>query len=401
MNSTKQISPWQFSMFRMLCGLYLTVHFIQLLPYANELFGSAGVLGNARLNSLHGLFPNPLASVTWPQFPVVFVSILALVSMSFTIGLHRRTSAIILWFGWACLFNRNNLIANPGIPYVGLLLVLSVLVPPGEPLVIRNRRPSDAWHMPSAIFWGAWLLLALGYSYSGIWKLFSPSWIDGTALMHLLNNPLARPGAIRDILLQFPTLLTILTWAALASEIMFLPLSLTRRGRLVAWLWMMVMHLGIILVVDFADLTFGMLMVHLFTFDPKWLPARRTRAVVLYDGECGMCNGWVKFITREQSESRFDFAPLQSNTGRNLLRMHNVGEGYRESILVFEMESTGTRMYAKSSAVLRILTGLGGFWRILAPLAIVPRSARNWLYDQVALRRHRLFPTSQMCELTH
>ena len=78
MNSTKQISPWQFATFRMLFGLYLTVHFIQLLPYANELFGSAGVLGNARLNPLHGLFPNPLASVTWPQFPVVFVSILAL-----------------------------------------------------------------------------------------------------------------------------------------------------------------------------------------------------------------------------------------------------------------------------------------------------------------------------------
>ena len=32
----------------------------------------------------------------------------------------------------------------------------------------------------------------------------------------------------------------------------------------------MLMHLGILSVVSFADLTFGMMMVHFFTFDPRW-----------------------------------------------------------------------------------------------------------------------------------
>ncbi len=400
MNSTKQISAWQFTAFRLLFGLYLTVHFVLLLPHANELFGSAGVLGDARLNPLHGLLPNPLAWVAWPRFPMVFVALLMLVSLAFTAGFYRRTSALLLWFGWACLFNRNNLIANPGIPYVGLLLVLCALVPPGEPLAVRRRNSANAWSMPAAIFWGAWILLAIGYSYSGFWKLFSPSWIDGTALTHLLNNPLARPGLVRDLLLSFPALLTVLTWTALAGELLFLPLSLTHRGRLLAWLWMMFMHAGILLVVDFADLTVGMLMVHLFTFDPKWIPARRTRAVVLFDGDCGMCNGWVRFITREQPEPWFDFAPLQSDTGRKRLCTHSLGEEYRDSILVFEPDRGTKRVFTKSSAVLRILSGLGGFWDLFAPFAIVPRVARDWLYDQVALRRHRLFPMAQTCQLS-
>ena len=38
---------------------------------------------------------------------------------------------------------------------------------------------------------------------------------------------------------------------------------------------MVIMHLGILVLIDFADLTCGMLMVHAFTFDPAWLRTRR------------------------------------------------------------------------------------------------------------------------------
>jgi predicted DCC family thiol-disulfide oxidoreductase YuxK len=399
MNSTRQMSSWQFTAFRIIFGAYLAIHFAQLLPYAGELFGSHGVLADARLNPLHGLFPNPLTWISWPVFPAIFILLLVLVSLAFTAGFYRRTSTLVLWFGWACLFNRNNLIANPGIPYVGLLLILCALVPPGEPLSIRKRTSPHAWCMPSAIYWGAWLLLAIGYAFSGMWKLFSPSWIDGTALMHLLNNPLARPGWMRDVLLQWPLLLKVLTWTALAGEILFLPLCLTRRGRLIAWLWMALMHVGILLVVDFADLTFGMLMIHLFTFDPKWIPARGAKAVVLFDGDCAMCNRWVRFITREEQEPGFQFAPLQSDAGRTLLREHGFTEDYRDSIVVIERDGADQRALVKSRAVLRILAGLGGFWRLFTVLRIIPQNASDWLYGQIAQRRHRLFRTASTCEL--
>lgn len=399
MNQTQRISPWQFTAFRICFGVYLTIHFAHLLPYANELFGSRGVLANPDLNPLHGLFPNPLAWISWPAFPVVFISLLILLSLAFTAGFWRRTSALLLWFGWACLFNRNNLIANPGIPYVGLLLMLSALVPLGEPLAFRKRPPAQPWSMPAAISWCAWIMLAVGYTYSGIWKLFSPSWVDGSALLHLLENPLARPGIVRDLLLPWPSLLKVLTWIALAGEILFLPLCLTRKGRLMAWLWMTLMHVGILLVVDFADLTFGMLMVHLFTFDPKWIPARRGRAVVLFDGECVMCNRWVHFITREEREPLFHFAPLQSDVGRMTLLKHGLSESYRDSIVVLEAKPAGDLIFTKSAAILRVLSGLGGFWRLFCLSRLVPSAAKDFLYDQVARRRNWFFKGSVRCEL--
>ena len=270
----KALSPHQFTIFRIALGIYLTLHFIDLIPYSAELFSRAGMLGNARLNFTYGVLPNPLEWWDTPRFATAFVAGLAALSIAFTVGVCRRVVAFALWFGLACLFNRNNLISNPSLPYVGMLLLLSIIVPVGEPFSVRRKK--EDWVFPSGVYWAAWALLAAGYAFSGWTKLQSPSWLDGSALEHVLNNPLARPGVVRNSLLQFPSMLQLLTWATLALELLFLPLCFHRIGRLVAWAAMCSLHIGILLLVDFADLTIGMLMVHLFTFDRTWVPWRPT-----------------------------------------------------------------------------------------------------------------------------
>jgi len=269
----KAISPWQFAVFRIVFGVYLTVHFLQLMPHAAELFSRAGMLGDARLNFTFGLLPNPLEHWDSPGFAMAFVTGLAVLSLAFTLGFFRRFAAVALWFGWACLFNRNNLISNPSLPYVGMLLLLSALVPAGERLSLR--RSKETWAFPSAVYWTMWTLLAIGYGFSGWMKLQSLSWLDGSALEHVLNNPLARPGLAHEAMLQFPVALRLLTWTTLALELLFVPMSFHRSGRLVAWSAMCLLHMGILFVVDFTDLSVGMLMVHLFTLDSAWMPLRR------------------------------------------------------------------------------------------------------------------------------
>jgi hypothetical protein len=185
-----------------------------------------------------------------------------------------------LWYGWACLFNRNVLISNPSIPYVGLVLLLTALVPAREPLRLFGRTPQPAaFYMPGAVYWSAWLLMAVGYTFSGVVKLSSPSWVDGTAFWHILQNPLARDGFVRDAVLGWPAwILHVLTWVPLALEIAFLPLALWQRSRPWAWLAMIGLHIGIMGLVSFADLSAGMIMLHLFTFDPRWISMFRPRS---------------------------------------------------------------------------------------------------------------------------
>jgi hypothetical protein len=266
-----EISAMQFAIFRIALGLYLALHFAQLIPYGAELFSNQGMLPAARLNLTFGIVPNPLAHWDAPSCVTAFLTALTALSLIFAAGVFRRTAAVLIWFCWACLFNRNNLIINPSIPYIGLLLLLSALVPLGEPLALFRKRRLD-WHFPPSVYWAAWILLAAGYSYSGWMKLLSPSWIDGSALSHILQNPLARPGLIRDTLLQLPDLCRqIVTWASLAAELFFLPLSFSLTTRRIAWLAMLGLQIAILAAVNFADLTIAMLLVHLFTFDPRWI----------------------------------------------------------------------------------------------------------------------------------
>jgi len=269
------MSARQFAWFRIIIGVYLTIHFAMLVPYAAELFSRDGLISDATLNPTAGLFPGFLMQADHPQWVTAFVGGMTLLSVMFTVGLWRPWVAACLWLGWTALFHRNNLIVNPSLAYIGLLLALCVIIPTGESWSIGKRR-SD-WQMPVWVLRCAWVLLAAGYTFSGFTKLSSPSWMDGSAMHYLLQNPLARPGWIRDMMLGMPDIfLMLLTWGTVALEILFVPLAWWRGSRPWIWLALVLLHVGIITVVDFADLSLGMLMIHLFTWDSRWLDSVKT-----------------------------------------------------------------------------------------------------------------------------
>ena len=394
----KSYSKYQFALFRIVFGTYLIVHFAQVLPWAAALWSDRGILADARLNFTYGVFPNPLWLVDSPFFVYSFVAALLVASVSFTLGYYRRATALFLWFGWACLFHRNNLIANPGLPMVGWLLLASSLVPPGESWTIGKKvKQSEEWEMPKELFWGAWIIVGLSYTISGIDKLMAPSWQDGTAFSHLLTNPLARDYFVTDLMMQLPdSFHKILTWAALVMEIGFGFFCLFGKTRLFAWISILCLHLGILLVIRFADLTFGVLMVHLFTIDPKWFVAKSSQGsvrVVYFDDVCGMCNSAVNALMEMDSARLLRFSPLQGKTAEGQLP-----EDFRTRMdsIVY---ANGAVIYTKSTAVLKILRDLGGIWFILSWALVLPRPVRDWFYDFVARNRYRWFGKKESCRL--
>ena len=198
-------STWtggQYSLFRGALGAYLVVHFVALMPYAGELFARGGAVAEPGMSPLMGILPNPLSS--FDSAPVVAALLLlgAVAGFGLAIGLADRVAALVCCAVLAWLFARNPLIANPSLPYVGLLLLAHSCLP-RAPYGSFERRgqidPGGEWRMPREIYLVVWILMALGYSYSGYTKLISPSWVDGTAFERVLNNPLARPGVMRRI----------------------------------------------------------------------------------------------------------------------------------------------------------------------------------------------------------
>ena len=128
----KWYSRSQFSLFRAFFGAYLALHFAQLIPYAPELFSREGMLPEASELPTYGVFPNLLFTLDEPWEVQLFLGVLSYAAASFSVGVYRRRFALLLWYGWACLLNRNPFISNPGLAYVGWLLLMCTLVPKGE-----------------------------------------------------------------------------------------------------------------------------------------------------------------------------------------------------------------------------------------------------------------------------
>lgn len=262
--------------FRLIFGGYLLVHFAQLVPWATELFSSRGVLPEAGLSPFVHLFPNVLALADGSVFVTGFVAAAAVAAALLAVGVADRLLAGFLFYVLACLFGRNPLIANPSLPFVGwLLLAHALLLPLPMGVGLWRPEPEPRWNLSRPMQTAAWVLLAAGYSFSGCMKLVSPSWLDGTAIARVLDSPLARPGFAREALLALPpSMLRVTGYGVLALELAFLPLALVPRLR--RWLWaaMLGIHLALIGLVDFADLSFGMVVFHLFVADPAWFRCR-------------------------------------------------------------------------------------------------------------------------------
>ncbi|WP_310397027.1 thiol-disulfide oxidoreductase DCC family protein [Hymenobacter sp.] len=120
---------------------------------------------------------------------------------------------------------------------------------------------------------------------------------------------------------------------------------------------------------------------------------------ILFDGVCNLCNGFVQFVIRHDSEGRFRFAALQSDAARTLLATHGVAPAdltaEPDSVLLL----SGGRVYSHSTAVLRIARGLGGVWRLAGVGGVLPRTWRDALYRFVARHRYRWFGRRESCML--
>jgi predicted DCC family thiol-disulfide oxidoreductase YuxK len=118
-------------------------------------------------------------------------------------------------------------------------------------------------------------------------------------------------------------------------------------------------------------------------------------AIILFDGVCNLCNGFVQFVIRKDNTNRFRFAALQSETGLALLRSLPQAGRDIDSVVLIEKG----RYYQQSDAALRILRHLRGGWPLLYGLVILPPFFRDRIYAWIAKNRYRWFGHREACML--
>jgi predicted DCC family thiol-disulfide oxidoreductase YuxK len=112
--------------------------------------------------------------------------------------------------------------------------------------------------------------------------------------------------------------------------------------------------------------------------------------IIVFDGICVLCNGWVRFLLRHDRERRYRFAAMQSEAGRALLAAHGLDPDDPASFLLVD----DGRAWTDTDAIRRVLSGLGGAWRLAGVMALLPRAVRDPLYRRVARNRYRWFGTT-------
>ena len=122
------------------------------------------------------------------------------------------------------------------------------------------------------------------------------------------------------------------------------------------------------------------------------------RALLLYDGVCGLCNGVVKLLLRHDLLDKLRYAPMQSALGREILARFGQSGLPDGVMLITNVLSSQERLYRRSDAVAASLQLLSTPWRLLGKaLGLVPRPLREWGYGIVARLRYRVFGRYTTC----
>jgi len=126
----------------------------------------------------------------------------------------------------------------------------------------------------------------------------------------------------------------------------------------------------------------------------QWTIMKTSRLpVLLYDGECGLCNAVMRFMLRHDRHGLLCFAPLQGRTGQAFLQAQGMNTKDFDSLVFIENLTRGdTRFFLRTEGGLCALAEMGGGWRRVAILLRhVPLTWRDGVYRLVGRVRYRVF----------
>jgi predicted DCC family thiol-disulfide oxidoreductase YuxK len=115
--------------------------------------------------------------------------------------------------------------------------------------------------------------------------------------------------------------------------------------------------------------------------------------LMVFDGVCRLCSGWVRFVCAVDRRSVIRFASVQSKLGRTLCEREGIDPDDPSTFLFFDR---GSALQA-SDAVIAMVSRLQPPWRWLEIFKLVPPSLRNAIYFWIARHRYRLFGRKRAC----
>jgi len=117
--------------------------------------------------------------------------------------------------------------------------------------------------------------------------------------------------------------------------------------------------------------------------------------LIVFDGVCVLCSGFVRMVVRLDRQSRFRSTTAQSPFGEALFRKHGLRTDSYETNLVL----VDGLAFTKLDGFVAVMSELGWPWRAARALLLLPRPLRDWLYIRIARNRYALFGRKDSCDI--
>ncbi len=117
------------------------------------------------------------------------------------------------------------------------------------------------------------------------------------------------------------------------------------------------------------------------------------KSIILFDGVCNVCNGFVNFLILRDEKDRFQFGSLQSPKVKELLNQYHYDADDLSTVILIE----DNKFYQQSSAVLKIFRQMPGAWPLMYKFIIIPKPLRDFIYQLIARNRYTLFGRKDSC----
>lgn len=115
--------------------------------------------------------------------------------------------------------------------------------------------------------------------------------------------------------------------------------------------------------------------------------------IVFFDGDCTLCSKSVQFLLKHNHKGNLSFASLQSDSGLTVLSLSGIPVSETDTLLLLQ----DNKVFAYSTAALKISAHLAFPWRMFLLFRIIPIFLRDAIYKYVALNRYKWFGKESYC----
>ncbi|WP_282079673.1 thiol-disulfide oxidoreductase DCC family protein [Aquimarina algiphila] len=119
------------------------------------------------------------------------------------------------------------------------------------------------------------------------------------------------------------------------------------------------------------------------------------KSIIIFDGECNLCNGVVGWLMKFANDDLFEFIPFQSPKGQQLLKSFDYPTEQLETVILIDENGSHTH----SDGFLKIVAKIPKWKRVAALLVFVPRIIRDAIYTLASRNRVKWFGQSKSCTI--